>query len=270
MNTQGVTTLNYFDLIKNTFGINSNTTIDFQKILSAATQKTESASAEEMLKDIYPDLKYHVADSSGFKYWNRLDFPVHKVYQDTIDVEYLNSWKPTRPTATGFEPDVQANLNTIPRGLHVILIHPTCQERMDKDPEYAKKIVEKVNRYFENDFNTNKALADAADIDYSKDRMSQAVCITENGEIGYHDTTGDGSSIRDTGEEVCECCTNSNLSLIALLIEETATKQIIQAQIAQVLQQKLIYSYMYGLYGSNERSEQHDMPQADQLQVLEV
>lgn len=76
------------------------------------------------------------------------------------------------------------------------MIHPAVQEKMDNDPEYAKQIVAKIQRYFENDMRTNAA------IDPESIRsMSQLVSITEDGEIGYHHTVCDGPSKQENNPE---------------------------------------------------------------------
>ena len=202
----GVTALNSLNRFNNTANINSGITFDFQKILNSVSQKAEESgktdtfvSAEQSLKKIYPDLKYHVLDASQFTYWNRLDFPTSAFYKDTVDkstINELRAWKPKTQTATGYESWVQHDLEKIQPGLHVVMIHPAVQEKMDIDPKYAKQIVEKIERYFEDDIRTNAAI----DSD-SVESMSQLVSITEDGEIGYHHTVCDGPSKQESSSE---------------------------------------------------------------------
>lgn len=70
---QEIATINSFNRFNNLTNISSGLTLtpDFQKILSAITQKSEESkktdtfvSAEQSLKEIYPGLKYHVLDAS--------------------------------------------------------------------------------------------------------------------------------------------------------------------------------------------------------------
>ncbi|MBT2290004.1 hypothetical protein J7E73_12780 [Paenibacillus albidus] len=203
MGIQGVTALEYFKPFNTNSNLYNNKVAvsDFKKILStAAEQKVEETTtfinAKQSLQDKYPDLKYHVLDSSQFTYWNRLDFPDSKLFEDNIDVKALQSWKPTTPTATGYEPWVQRDLEKIQKGLHVVFIHPVAQEKMDKDPEYAKLIVDKIENYFKNDIKINKAIDPE-----SVEHMSQAVTITEDGQVGLHVTVCDGPSAKPTDDE---------------------------------------------------------------------
>lgn len=202
MGMQGVTAVDYFrPLNTNKHVYNSKVAAsDFKNILDVAEQKVEKTntfiSAKQSLQETYPDLKYHVLDSSQFTHWNRLDFPGSKLFEDNIDVEALKSWKPNTPTATGYEPWVQSDLEKIQKGLHVVFIHPATQEKMDNDPEYAKLMVDKIDKYFENDIKVNKAIDPE-----SVEHMSQAVTITEDGQIGLRVTVCDGPSAKPSDDE---------------------------------------------------------------------
>lgn len=192
---QGVTALDSFRLSNRNNNLYSNkvSSSDFENMLNIAEKKVEKTStfisAKQSLQDTYPDLKYHVMDASQFTYWNRLDFPDSKLFEENIDVEALKAWKPTKQTATGYEPWVQRDLEKIPKGLHAVFIHPTTQKNMDADPEYAKRIVNKIEKYFENDIKINEKIDPE-----SIKGMSQAVTVTEDGEIGLHVTVCDGPS----------------------------------------------------------------------------
>jgi hypothetical protein len=167
MNMQGIVASDSTNLLNYSKNLNKNSVslFGFQKFLSAAIQKTEETStfsgAEQSLKEIYPDLKYHVLDASQFTYWNRLDFPVSAFYKETVDentVNELKTWKPKTQTATGYEPYVQSDLEKIQKGIHVVMIHPAVQEKINQDTEYTKKIVAKIQKYFENDIRINAAI----------------------------------------------------------------------------------------------------------------
>ncbi|ASA20183.1 hypothetical protein [Paenibacillus donghaensis] len=202
MGVQGVTGLDDFRLfLTNSKQHNSKVAMsDFKNILNAAEQNVKQSntfmSAKQSLQETYPDLKYHVLDSSQFTYWNRLDFPDSKLFEDAVDVKALQSWKPNTVTATGYEPWVQRDLEKIQKGLHVVFIHPAAQEKMDQDPEYAKRVVDKIEKYFENDIKINKAIDPE-----SVKHMSQAVSITEDGQIGLHVTVCDGPSAQPSGDK---------------------------------------------------------------------
>ncbi|MCL1819022.1 MAG: DUF6033 family protein [Oscillospiraceae bacterium] len=228
----------------NTLNNNLLPGLDFQKIMSTAMQETGGfVSAEQSLREIYPGLKYHVADVSQFKYRERLDFPVHEFYKDTINMDYLNSWKPTVSSATGYEPNVQHSLGTIPKGLHSVLIHPKCQSKMDNDPEYAKKVVAKIKNHFETDVRINEAINPD-----SVKSISQAVYINEDGEIGYYHTVGDGPSAMQDEEAGGEVKREKVLNhsqhkpLPFILLQEQRTQQY-------------LYDYLYGVSGLDNRDK---------------
>lgn len=205
MDTQGIAALNYYNLVNNNNNPGNRVSeTNFSAVLTDTREtayKDSTSNAEELLQEIYPDVKYHVLDASQFTYWNRLDFPDSKLFEDTIDAEALKSWKPKTPAATGYEPWVQQDLAKIKKGIHAVFIHPAVQEKMDKDPDYARQIVNKIQNYFENDIKINEAI----DPDSVKS-MSQAVVVTEDGEIGNHVTVCDGplktaSKTEETGRK---------------------------------------------------------------------
>lgn len=172
----------------------------FEKALkSAALEQAELSepftNAEQHLKDLYPGLKYQTLDASQFTYFNRLDFPTSKLYGDTIGADTINSlksWKPGTQASNGFEPWVQRELEKIPVGAHVVLIHPDVQKKMEHDSEYAKKIAAKIQTYFDDDIRLNAAIDPE-----SVKSMSQLVSITKDGEIGFHETVCDGPSSKE-------------------------------------------------------------------------
>lgn len=200
MNIYGVGARDYLNALNYSESAieNSRFGLDFRELLGTtlknANNNSPFVSAEHSLKEIYPDLKYHVLDASRFKYWERLDFPTSKLFKDTVDentIQELSSWKPKTRLASGFEPWVQRDLEKIPNGLHVVIIHPAVQERMNSDPAYAKQIVAKVKKYFDDDIRLNAAIDPT-----SVESMSQLVTIKEDGEIGYRHTVCDGPSQR--------------------------------------------------------------------------
>jgi hypothetical protein len=177
---------------------NTNSSVGFNGLFTAMTQQADEVAfcAERYLRGLFPNLRLHVADSSGFTHWERADFPHHLLFQDTIDddvVEYLNAWKPTRRTATGFEPDVQRNLETIPRGLHVVLIHPATKERMNNNPEYARIIAGRIQGWFNYDVLRNRAIDQDS---MCPTRTSQLICINEDGSLGHKVTVGEGGGTK--------------------------------------------------------------------------
>lgn len=226
--------------------------LNFQKILNTAAQKASKTdtfvNAEQSLKEIYPDLKYHVLDTSQFKYWNRLDFPTSKFYEDTIDENTINElkfWSPKTQTATGYEPLVQRDLEKIQKGLHVVMIHPAVQEKMDQDPAYAKQIVSKVQKYFDNDIRMNAAIDPE-----SVKSMSQSVSITKDGEIGFHHTVCDGPSKQQSNSEevgLKKGKKQSNLLNSQRPLEPASTSPLLEQAAAAPFEYD--YNHLYGVSG---------------------
>ena len=171
--------------------INETLTADFKNILCSAAKKIENKgkviSAEQSLKTRYSGLNYQVLDASQFTYWNRLDFPVSKLFEKKIDSEFLKSWKPKYPTSSGYEPYVQQDLEKVPRGAYAVFIHPAVQKKMEQDPMYAEYIVQKIEKHFEKNVRINESISPGCTLG-----MSQAVSITENGEIGFEASVVDG------------------------------------------------------------------------------
>lgn len=251
---QEVAGLDYTNLLNYSKNLNGSSisTLDFQKIMWAASQKVEKTStfvsAEKSLKEIYPDLKYQVLDASQFKYWNRLDFPSSKLYEDTIDeytIKELREWRPTTQTATGYEPWVQRDKEKIQKGIHVVMIHPTVQEKMDQDPDYAKKIVTKIQKYFEDDIRVNATI----DPDSVKS-MSQLVTITENGEIGFHETVCDGPSKQNNSSEEAGVKKDKEKQYPLNKLQNRAlASRLLEAEKISIYQPEYDYNWVYGLYG---------------------
>lgn len=232
----------------------------FEKILSAMTTqqtgKTEMfVSTEQSLKELYPGLKYQVLDASQFTYFNRLDFPTSKLYGDTIDESTINqlvSWRPKTQTATGYEPWVQKELEKIPRGAHVVLIHPDVQQKMEQDSDYAKQIVAKIQKYFDDDIRINAAIDPE-----SVKSMSQLVSITKDGEIGFHETVCEApSSDKKYDDE------NAKVDSQVNSIKQDSSNKLPHMELRnlfslqermQIIPLEYNYNYASGIYNLNRR-----------------
>lgn len=261
MSIQGIEALNYNNLLNYVQSINNSSVpiSDFKKVLSAAAshqaEKEETfVSAEKSLKEIYPGLKYQVLDASQFTYFNRLDFPTSKLYGDIIDettINQLKSWKPKTQTSNGFEPWVQTELEKIPIGAHVVLIHPNIQKKMEQDTDYAKKIAEKIQKYFDDDIRLNAAIDPE-----SVKSMSQLVSITEDGEIGFHETVCDGPSPMSSDNEKAKAISQASDKKQNLLNDLRNIPLVTALPILKKMQTTSIqqdYSYAYQLYGLSQK-----------------
>lgn len=136
---------------------------------------------EEMLKAKYPGIKYHVFDASSSYWKTRHDYPHYLLYQDQIDTDAIENWKPSGPNPpyTPFEASREIRaLGAVPPGSKAVVIHPKVQARMEEDPEYAKEIMERIDTWFTFDAVRNEAILPG-----SAAGMSQAVAIGEDGSI---------------------------------------------------------------------------------------
>ena len=152
---------------------------DFSIVLDEQIREISSLSIEEVLKEKYPQLSYHVYDASKFTYWNRLDFPFSEVFKEDMDENKLENWRPTTEYATGYEDYVQMDRLSIPQGAYSVIIHPDVQKKMETDSAYAQKILDKIDKHFQDTIQINEAIDPGCTIG-----MKQAVYIDENGEIG--------------------------------------------------------------------------------------
>ena len=266
MSIQGIGALNYNNLLNYVQSINNSSVpiSDFKKVLSAASQqagKTETfVSAEQSLKEIYPGLNYQVLDASQFTYFNRLDFPTSRLYDDIIDettINQLKSWKPKAQTSNGYEPWVQMELEKIPIGAHVVLIHPNVQKKMEQDTDYAKKIVAKIQKYFDDDIRLNAAIDPE-----SVKSMSQLVSITEDGEIGFHETVCDGPSANSSDNNKVKTLTQASdnkRSLLNDLGKNTLATELPILEKLHTTSMQQDYSYAYQVFGlSMKRKIEND------------
>ena len=154
-------------------------------VTSASGLRTEEAAParpatlEEMLKAKYPGIKYHVFDA-GSSYWRtRNDYPHYLLYQDQIDTDAIENWKPSGPNPpyTPFQASKEIHaLGAVPPGSKAVVIHPKVQARMDQDPEYAQEILTRIETWFTFDSVRNEAILPGCSIG-----MSQAVAIGEDG-----------------------------------------------------------------------------------------
>ena len=70
------------------------------------------------------------------------------------------------------------------------MIHPKAQERMEKDPEFAQEVMERIESWWAYDIARNDAISPGCTVG-----MSQAIAIGEDGEIANVLACGGGDSI---------------------------------------------------------------------------
>ncbi len=205
-----------------------------------------------MLKEKYPNLKYHVFDASSSYWRTRNDYPHYLLYQDNIDTKALENWKPSgeNPFYGSIDgvftaPKEIKALSSVPVGTTAVVIHPKVQERMEKDPEYAKEIYDRITTWFEFDNLRNEAIMPGITA-----RSSQCVAIGENGEIvnaQSHSSGGFSSSQSSTG---------TDMALDFWTERSLRHKYFMQLQLEGQLRHEML---LYGLTGTPKSSGLFDL-----------
>ena len=155
------------------------------------TAGTEKVSVESMLKAKYPNLVYNVGDATSSDWRTRNDYPFEALFQEgEKSTEMIENWKPT-----GSNPKNQRHLAVAPNS-KAVMIHPKAQERMEKDPEFAKEVMEHIESWWAYDIARNEAVAPG----YTTG-MSQAIAIGEDGEIANVLSCGGGDTMRSNKQK---------------------------------------------------------------------
>ena len=167
----------------------SATSVDATK--TKETTGTEKVSVESMLKAKYPNLVYNVGDATSSDWRTRNDYPFEALFQKgEKSTEMIENWKPT-----GSNPKNQRYLAVAPNS-KVVMIHPKAQERMEKDPEFAKEVMERIERWWAYDIARNEAITPGCTTG-----MSQAIAIGEDGEIANVLSCGGSDTMRSNKQK---------------------------------------------------------------------
>ena len=155
------------------------------------TTGTEKVSVESMLKAKYPNLVYNVGDATSSDWRTRNDYPFEALFQEgEKSTELIENWKPT-----GANPKNQRHL-AIPPNSKAVMIHPKAQERMEKDPEFAKEVMERIESWWAYDIARNEAISPGCTTG-----MSQAIAIGEDGEIANVLAGGGSDTMRSNKQK---------------------------------------------------------------------
>ncbi len=140
--------------------------------------QTQPVSLEHMLRAKYPGLVYHVFDASSSYWRSRNDYPHYLLYQEELDTAALENWRPSGPNPAYEESNAIRKLGSIPAGKTAVIIHPKVQERMEREPEYAKEILSRIDAWFTFDILRNEAAMPGITA-----RSSRSIAIGEDGNI---------------------------------------------------------------------------------------
>ena len=168
-----------------------NGVFESKSVASVDAARTEKISVESMLKAKYPNLVYNVGDATSSDWRTRNDYPFEALFQEgEKSTELIENWK-----ATGSNPKNQRYLAVAPNS-KAVMIHPKAQERMEKDPEFAKEVMERIESWWAYDIARNEAISPGCTVG-----MSQAIAIGEDGEIANVLAGGGSDTMRSNKQK---------------------------------------------------------------------
>ena len=201
----------------------------------------EAPSLEAMLKTKYPNIHYHVFDASSGYWRTRNDYPHYLLYQNGDKAkETLENWQPSG--ANPFYGSIDGRftapkeihaLGSVPPGSKAVVIHPKVQERMERDPAYAREIYARIDAWFTFDAARNEAIIPGSTLG-----MSQAVAIGEDGNICNACSSSGGGGFTfsksgsDDGESWWELRMARHAEFMKLLAEKQIQRHIEASQLA--------------------------------------
>lgn len=163
----------------------------FSSVLAAIrADNINNQNLEDMLKAQYPELKYHVLDTSKISQslWERQDYPFEKYFEDDLDESILD-WKPSGANPSMLDQNVQARLNST-IGMKAVVLPPELEEKMKNDPGLAQSIMDKVTSFIE-----------ASDARVMGKGTSHTIVFDENGNISHYRTIVEGGGLIMPSEE---------------------------------------------------------------------
>ncbi len=194
--------INY--LISNTNSVTNKSTpqvkedtdvTSFSEILSAACGNSIDVSG--IFQSVFSN--YNVQTKAGnctvpWKYWDRNDFPIWEYFKKDTSAYCLNNWRPTGAEPPQTDMNVQKGLSQIDYGQMVILMPESLQRKMEADPEFAKEVLKKVQKWKEDYDREDNAIAASLGYNPELNQLSKSYCIQldEDGNVGDHTVTGGG------------------------------------------------------------------------------
>lgn len=154
------------------------------------TEEVPGTTLEEMLRNVHPQLTYHVMDCSSSN-WIRNDFPHYKLFQSNVSAAEIENWQPSGEEPTQANSPACHALSRVAPGSVAVVIHPTVQAKMEEDPEYAREIFERIEAWFAFDEVRNAAIA-AGHGDSGSGITKRAIAIGEDGLITNAMAAGEG------------------------------------------------------------------------------
>ena len=135
--------------------------------------------------------------------WQRNDFPFWKYFEKDTGADALNDWQPSGPNPPQTRADLQRNYESIGPGRMAILVPESLQAKMDADPAYARKIMEKVQEWKEDYDLWDNTVAAGYGMNVAEHQMSKSYVfdLDEEGNVRNCTVTSSGGTITGPTEE---------------------------------------------------------------------
>ena len=214
--------------------------VSFQAVLDV-----NMGGLEDRLKAQYPNLKYHVLDTSKINssLWQRNDYPFEMFFEDKLDGSVLE-WKPTSREPSMLDAGVQARINAA-RGKYAVVVPPALEEKLESNPELSQSIIEKISTLIKEQ-DTVPSSMDSFTITLDNDgNISNYRLSSSGGEITITKRSGQKSKDEET-EEIKEQERNQRLAAKRALERK---EQLEKAELDKRYQQSLLEAAW--LYGRN-------------------
>ena len=158
-------------------------------------------------EDAFPqyNVTTHIGNADVSKAnWQRNDFPFWNYFDKSASADCLNDWKPSGSNPPQTDASVQRGLNSIGAGQMAILIPEKLQEKMDADPEYAKQVMAKVQKWKEDYDNWDNAAGLSLGMDIERMQAVKSYCISldEDGNVKQYTVTAPGRLTKSDDSEV--------------------------------------------------------------------
>lgn len=126
--------------------------------------------------------------------WERKDFPVWRYFQDNVNADSLNNWKPTGAEPTGAESYIQQELRKIGFGKIVVILPESLQKKMEANPKYAQEIAKKLQKWKVDYDRMDNAVAASYGDDPILYQMTKSYCIQldEDGNVKNYTVVSGG------------------------------------------------------------------------------
>ncbi len=176
--------------------VDKGNSLSFPQIFSEI-RGTNQISAKDMFSAAFPTNDVSVKAGNcdiASEIWERKDFPVWQYFQDDVIANSLNNWKPTGAEPTGAESYIQQELKKIGFGEMMVILPESLQKKMEADPEYAQKVIVKLQKWKTDYDRMDNAVAASYGDDPALYQMTKSYCIQldEDGNVKNYTVVSGG------------------------------------------------------------------------------